>query len=121
MLLYAGYAMRPWAEAHADLLTRYIAAHVETIRWMRRPANRAEVIAALQAELQIPAAEAEASYVEGVGPAGWEPEGRLDRQKLENVARLRRELGGPTEAPIDLGRLIDERYLRRAITLAGAA
>src|SRR5262249_22545368 len=38
------FVMRAWARDHADVLERYLAAYVASVRWVRDPANQAEAI-----------------------------------------------------------------------------
>jgi ABC-type nitrate/sulfonate/bicarbonate transport system substrate-binding protein len=56
------FALRPWIAANGALLERYIAAYVESLRWVRRPENRADCVAMLMARLKIPRDVAERSY-----------------------------------------------------------
>ena len=56
------FVMRGWARDHAAVLERYIAAFVESLRWTRDPANRAENIALLVEKLKISGKEAERTY-----------------------------------------------------------
>jgi len=119
LLLYAGYGLRPWASAHPDRLERYIAAHIDTVRWMRDPEHRAEVIAAIQAELSITAEEAALAYQEGIGNSGWEADAALDLEKLTNVIDLRRSLSsGPAGHALRIEDLVDTSYLSRATGIA---
>ncbi|HZT61679.1 MAG TPA: ABC transporter substrate-binding protein, partial [Burkholderiales bacterium] len=56
------FAIRAWVEANGGLLERYIAAYVESLRWVRRPGNRAACVAILMDKLKIPRDVAERSY-----------------------------------------------------------
>src|SRR5882724_2432313 len=48
------YALRAWVEANGALLERTIAAYIESLRWVRRPENRADCVAILMSKLNIP-------------------------------------------------------------------
>jgi hypothetical protein len=78
---------RPWS---ANL-----AAYIESLRWARDPANRAEAVALLAQRLKLPADIAEATYERAIDPVnGLVPDARLDMDGLRNVMALRAELQG---------------------------
>src|SRR5579862_8777312 len=73
------FALRGWAEQNADTLTRYLAAYVEAVRWVRDRANRAESIALLVREDRLELAIAGETYDELTDPAfGFTPDARFD-------------------------------------------
>src|SRR5215467_9566943 len=47
------FAMRAWAREHAPTVERYLAAYVESLRFVRDPANKAENIALLVDKLKL--------------------------------------------------------------------
>src|SRR5262249_19548303 len=47
------FAMRPWAREHAGTVERYLAAYVESLRFVRDPANKAESLALLRDKLKL--------------------------------------------------------------------
>src|SRR5262249_57779374 len=47
------FTMRKWAEGNRDTLARYLAAYVESLRFVRDPANKAENIAILVDKLKL--------------------------------------------------------------------
>src|SRR6185295_15444156 len=47
------FVMRAWAGQNAPVLERYIAAYVESLRWVLQPANRAESVALLVQRLKL--------------------------------------------------------------------
>src|SRR5262247_2868817 len=50
------FVMRDWARQHGATLERYLAGFVAALRWVRDPANRAEVVALLGEKFSLPAA-----------------------------------------------------------------
>src|SRR5262249_13164307 len=57
-----GFAMRPWAQANRRTLERYLAAYVESLRFVRNPAHKAENVALLIDKLKLSPAAAERTY-----------------------------------------------------------
>ncbi len=47
------FAMRAWAREHADTVERYLAAYVESLRFVRDPANKAANLALLRDKLKL--------------------------------------------------------------------
>lgn len=112
------FVMRAWAQAHGDLLERYLAAYVEALRWALTPANRAACIALLTARLQVAEDVAAATYDLEIDPSfGLTPDARFDLQGFRNLLSLRAELegqwGGTPPAP---DRFVDLQYYSRALT-----
>jgi ABC-type nitrate/sulfonate/bicarbonate transport system substrate-binding protein len=112
------FVMRGWARDNAAVLERYIAAFVESLRWTRDPANRAENIALLVEKLKISGKEAERTYDLLVDPGfGFTPDAKFDLEGFGNALALRAEIeGGKPAAP---ERYIDLGYYERAMKLAG--
>lgn len=113
-----GAARRSWAAANADMLVRYIRAHVAAVDWLFEPANRAEAIAILQRRLvELSAENAARSYDELLHPERGSLSRRaaLDPEGVRTVLRLRAEYArpaGPLGAP---GRYYDLTYYERAL------
>ena len=112
-----GFAMRPWAQAHADTVERYLAAYVQALRFVRDPAHKADCIALMRDKLDLSEATAERTYAQLVDPGfGFTPDARFDQQGFRNMLALRAEIerkGGdapPAEKYVDLG------YYERAMT-----
>jgi ABC-type nitrate/sulfonate/bicarbonate transport system substrate-binding protein len=102
------FAMRSWARANGPLLERYLAAYIESLRWVMDRRNRAENVALLVARLGLERDVAERSYDLLVDPAiGFTPDAKLDLEGFRNMLALRAEMqgakGGAPGAP--------ERYL----------
>ena len=110
--------MRGWARDNAAVLERYLTAFVESLRWTRDPANRAENIALLVEKLKISGKEAERTYELLMDPGfGFTPHARFDLEGFNNALALRAEIeGGKPAAP---ERYIDLGYYERAMKLVG--
>jgi len=110
------FALRTWVEANGALLERYIAAYVESLRWVRRPENRAECVAILVAKLKIPREVAERTYRTLVDPArGFTPDARFDMEGFRNLLALRAEIEGGRGEPRSPESYLDLGYYRRAL------
>ncbi len=105
------FAMRGWAREHAPAVERYLAAYVESLRFVRDPAHRAETLALLRDKLKLSETTAARTYDELVDPQfGFTPDARFDPQGFRNMLALRAEIerkaGAPAPAPekyVDLG------------------
>lgn len=108
------FALRSWAGANGALLERYLAGYLESLRWVRRPENRAACVALLMDRLRIPRDVAERSYAVLVDPVrGFTPDAAFDMEGFRNLLALRAEIegkgGGNAESYLDLS------YYRRAL------
>jgi ABC-type nitrate/sulfonate/bicarbonate transport system substrate-binding protein len=113
----AGWAMREWSRQNPDVVTRYLAAYVESIRWMLAPANKAAVVGVLSERLRLAPALAERNLALLTAPnTGSAVDGRFDLQGFQNVLRIRAEVlgswGGTPPAP---QRYLDLGYWERAV------
>ena len=111
------FVMRPWAKAHRDALVKYLAAYVEALRWFLAPANKAQAIAFLTADLKLTPEVAAEAYARAVAtPGGLVPDARLDVAGLANVLKLRADIEhqwkGVPPSP--------ERYVRSELPRRGA-
>ena len=87
------FARRTWATDHRDALIRYLAAYVEALRWFLAPANKADALAFLAADLKLPADLAQEVYARAVAaPGGLVPDARIDLNGFANVLKLRAEI-----------------------------
>jgi ABC-type nitrate/sulfonate/bicarbonate transport system substrate-binding protein len=108
------FVMRAWARANGATLERYIAAFLESLRWVRDPANRAESVALLMAKLEISTKDAERTYELLMDPRfGFTPDARFDLEGFRNVLALRAEIVGGTPAAAE--RYLDLGYYERAL------
>ena len=102
------FALRSWIRSHGPLLERTIAAYIESLRWVRRPENRAECIALLMTKLRVERDVAERTYEVLVDPVrGFTPDARFDKEGFRNLLALRAEIEGKgnpdPESYLDLG------------------
>ncbi len=113
------FALRAWVESNGPLLERYIAAYIESLRWVRRPENQAECVAILMDKLKISRDVAERSYRLLVDPIrGFTSDAQFDMQGFRNLLALRAEIeGGGTPPPAE--KYLDLSYYRRAIDMLG--
>jgi ABC-type nitrate/sulfonate/bicarbonate transport system substrate-binding protein len=112
------FALRAWIGSHGELLERYVAGYIESLRWVRRPENRAECVMILVRSLKISHQVAERTYDVLVDPVrGSTPDARFDMEGFRNLLALRAEIegkgGGSLESYLDLS------YYRRALAALG--
>ncbi|WP_270934952.1 ABC transporter substrate-binding protein [Falsiroseomonas oryzae] len=113
----AGWAMRAWARQNPDVVTRYLAAYVEGIRFMLAPANADATVAILAERLRLQPAMARRNLALLTDPrSGSAVDGRFDLEGFRNVLKIRAEVLGtwggtppPAERYLDLG------YWERAV------
>ena len=112
------FARRAWAEQNRGTVERYLAAYVESLRWLRDPANRAETIALLVREQKLAPETAAHTYEQLVDPGfGFTPDVKFDMQGFRNMMALRTEVEGkPAVAP---ERYLDFSYYDQAMRLVG--
>jgi ABC-type nitrate/sulfonate/bicarbonate transport system substrate-binding protein len=113
----AGWTMRPWAQANADILVKYLQAYVEGLRWAMAPANKDATIALLADRLKLPQDIVAATYDMAADPAkGFAKDAKFDIEGFRNVLKLRAEMlgtwGGTPPAP---DRYLDFSYYQRAV------
>jgi ABC-type nitrate/sulfonate/bicarbonate transport system substrate-binding protein len=118
LLFYAGYGLRSRVQGNGDKLARYIAGHIEAVRWMRDPAQKEAVLMTLMSELKLGRADAEAAYAEGISTDGWEVDGAVDPAKLTNVFKLRADVEGGSVQPV--ANWIDDSYRVKALALVAS-
>jgi len=111
------FVMRPWAQANADVLERYLAAYVESVRIAMDPANKTEAAAALVKRLKLDPKVAEQTVDQLMIPGfGLAPDARFDMEGFRTVLALRAEIegqwGGKAPAP---DKYIDLGYYERAV------
>jgi ABC-type nitrate/sulfonate/bicarbonate transport system substrate-binding protein len=111
------FVMRAWARQNGETLERYLAALVESLRWVRAPENRAEAVTLLVEKLKIPADTAQRTYELLVDPAfGFNVDAKFDPEGFRNLLALRAEIERKGEEAVDPERYIDLGYYRRALT-----
>lgn len=111
------FVMRPWAQANAGALERYLAAYIEGCRAAMNPANRTQVLAVLERELKLSPQIAALTYTDLMTPRhGMARDCAFDMTGFRNVLALRAEIegqwGGKAPEP---ERFLDLRYFDRAL------
>jgi ABC-type nitrate/sulfonate/bicarbonate transport system substrate-binding protein len=109
--------MRGWAQAHPDLLIRYIQGFVEGLRWAMDPVHKDGAVALLADRLKVTPDVALKSYEIAVDPvAGFAKDARFDVEGFKNTLRLRAEIEGQwggTPPPAE--KYYDLSYYERAL------
>jgi ABC-type nitrate/sulfonate/bicarbonate transport system substrate-binding protein len=110
------FVMRAWAETNAGLLTRYLAAYVESVRWVLDPAHRADCLTLMSEKMKLSPPDAERTYQLLTDPSfGLTPDAKIDAEGFRNVLALRAEVeGGKPAAP---ERYVDLKYYDAALKL----
>jgi ABC-type nitrate/sulfonate/bicarbonate transport system substrate-binding protein len=110
----SGFVDRQWARQHSALLERYIAAFIESQRWLLAPENKQAVIAMLMKESHLAADVAAETYEIAVNH-GWTPDARFDLAGFQNTLALQEK--ADTSAA-RLQRYYDLSYYQRALAEA---
>lgn len=110
----SAFALRAWAEANRDLVTRYIAAYIECLDFVLDAANHEACVAILAGELGTKADIAsECVRLLRIDRYGLEPTAAIDEAGFVNTLELRRHFG----AGVTPGRpsdYVDSSYHRAA-------
>ena len=95
------FVLRSWAKQHPDVLTRYLASYIESLRWVLDKSHREEAIAMLMDKRKLTRSLAERSYDLMIEPGfGFNPDAKLSPEGFANVLKLRQEVEGGHQAPI---------------------
>jgi ABC-type nitrate/sulfonate/bicarbonate transport system substrate-binding protein len=115
----AVFVMRPWAQAHPQLVERYLAALMASTRWALAPANRERAIALLTRRLEIHAPLAASTYAALTDPRhGLALDCALDPQGFAAVLAIRAELEGQWGGvPPAEERFVDLQWYQRALEI----
>jgi ABC-type nitrate/sulfonate/bicarbonate transport system substrate-binding protein len=109
-----GWVLRSWGQANSDVLTRYIQANIEGIRWALNPANKAAMVAIIADRLKLANDVAEESFT--FSQNGFTVDGRFDVDGFKNSLKLRADMlgtwGGTPPAP---EKYLDFTYYQRAL------
>jgi len=100
---FAGMAVnRPWAEAHADVLKRFLDAYNKGVAWFYDPKNR-EAAVKLQMEVsKIQQDDVEKAYAFLHDKKLFEPTGAISKKKVGTVVDALRDLGDlPADFKVD--------------------
>ena len=109
--------LRSWGKANADIVTRYLQAYVEGLRWALDPANKAEATKLYETNLKLSPEIAAQVYATAADPkTGFARDAKLDIEGFKNVLRLRAEhqgqWGGKPPAP---DKYLDLSYYEKAL------
>ena len=112
------FVLRSWARANPEVLERYLAGYVESLRWVLDKANRDEAIALLMSKRNLSRSLATRSYDLMIEPGfGFNPDARLSTEGFDNVLKLRQEVeGGRVPDP---AKYLDLTYYDRALKRVG--
>ena len=108
------FVLRSFAKANPEVLERYLAAYIESLRWVLDKANRDEAIALLMTKRNLSRSLATRSYDLMIEPGfGFNPDAKLNAEGFDNVLKLRQEIeGGPAPDP---AKYLDLSYYDRAL------
>jgi ABC-type nitrate/sulfonate/bicarbonate transport system substrate-binding protein len=112
------FVERKWAQGHRAVLVKYIAAFVESQRWVMDPAHKQQVIGMMIEKQHLtPDVAAEYYGISMTRSGGFEVDGRLDPAGFENVLKLRAEVEGQWGGhPPAMDKYYNDAYYREALT-----
>jgi ABC-type nitrate/sulfonate/bicarbonate transport system substrate-binding protein len=120
-LRYGVFTRRQWAREQSDLLIRYLAAHIEALRWIMNPANKDKVIDTVAKQAKLSRDLAGQIYEMDTGPNGLAKDAAIDVPRFANVLKFRAEVegswGGKAPPP---DRYYDATYHAQALALVNA-
>ena len=103
-----------------DTLERYLAAYIESVRFVREPANKAENVALLMAKLSLPRNVAERTYDLLQDPGfGFTPDAKFLADGFRNLMALRAEVENKQTVPNSGAGYVDLSYYDNAMKLVG--
>ena len=109
-----GWVLRSWGQANGDVLTRYIQANIEGIRWALNPANKAAMVAILADRLKLANDVAAEAFT--FSQNGFAVDGKFDLDGFKSSLQLRADMlgtwGGKPPAP---EKYLDFGYYQRAL------
>jgi ABC-type nitrate/sulfonate/bicarbonate transport system substrate-binding protein len=110
------FVLRAWAKQNHDVLERYLAGYITSLRWVLDKSNRDEAIALLMSKRNLTRSLATRSYDLMIEPGfGFNPDAKLSVEGFNNVLTLRQEIeGGPPPRP---EKYLDLSYYDRALKL----
>lgn len=108
------YVLRGWVLANAEVLTAYLAACIEGLRWILDPANKANAISVIAERLSVPADIASEIFAVATNAKnGLAKDAAFDLEGLKTVLRLRASYEGRQPPAAD--RYFDLSYHRAAL------
>jgi NitT/TauT family transport system substrate-binding protein len=109
------YVLRSWAAANADILTAYLAASIEGLRFILDPANRAQATSLIAEGLNVPPDIAsEILTIASDARNGLTKDAGFDVEGLRTVLKLRANFEG--HAPSAPEKYFDLTWHRRALS-----
>ena len=107
----SAFVLRAWGAANTDTLVKYLQGYIEGLRWMLDPKNKVEAVALLVERLKLPEDVAAQAYDATL--KGFNRDGALDMEGLQNVLKLRAQFEGGTPAAPE--KYIDLSYYQKAL------
>ena len=117
------FARRKWADEHRESMVKYLAAYVESQRWVMDPANKKRVLEIMVEEYKLAPEVAAGTYeLSMTRPGGFEKDAQLDQEGFRNVLKLRAEVEGQWggHAP-PASKYYDDTYYQAAVAKMMAA
>jgi ABC-type nitrate/sulfonate/bicarbonate transport system substrate-binding protein len=111
------FVLRPWAKANADTLERYLAAFIESTRWVRAKENKEASAKMLVERFKLDPKVAERTWELLTDPKfGLAPDARFNVEGFKNVLALRAEIEGDWGGkPPAAERYYDLSYYEKAL------
>jgi ABC-type nitrate/sulfonate/bicarbonate transport system substrate-binding protein len=108
----SAFVLRPWGEANADTLVKYIQAYIEGWRWAFDPKNKTEIVKILAERLKQPEEVMAQSFDDTRNDSA--KDAAIDMEGVKNVLKLRAawEGGG---APASPDKYLDPSYYKKAL------
>ena len=89
------FARRKWADEHRESLVKYLAAYIESQRWIMDATNKKQVLEIMSGEYKLAPDVAAGTYeLSMTRPGGFEKDAQLDQEGFKNVLKLRAEVEG---------------------------
>lgn len=107
----SAFVLRPWAQANADTLVKYIQAYIEGWRWAFDPKNKAEVVKLLAERLKLTEEIATQAFDDTKSDSA--KDGAIDMAGVNNVLKLRAQFEGGTPAAPE--KYLDLSYYKKAL------
>ena len=116
------FTMRAWAEKNRETVERYLAAYVESLRFVRDSAHRAENIELLMSKLNLSKETAGRTLDLLISPGfGFSPDAKFDQEGFRSLMAVRAEIESQKAgAAASTGeRYVDLSYYNNAMKLVG--
>jgi ABC-type nitrate/sulfonate/bicarbonate transport system substrate-binding protein len=115
-----GFVQRKWADDHANLLERYIAAFIEAQRWLMSPEHRQDAIALVAKNERVPEDIAAPTYETDIR-SGWSKDAAFLAKGFEGDLKLKAEFDPPSggKGP-SAKKYYDLSYYQKALKLANS-